>query len=254
MPYCFEAFLGLYDNTKKQKYLDVAHSIAQFVSKDIKEIPVSKVSSACSYSPLDSSKVMNASAYRANVLMEAYNRFGMSEFKEKAVKNINFVLENQRLDGSWLYAIENPHNAFIDNFHTCLVLKNLYKANVYLRSNEIHDAIIKGYNFYRKNLFTKSDIPRPYAILKRMQLVKTEMYDYAEGISLGILLKDTIPEAFSLAKKLAKDVYLFFQLTDGHFVSRIYRGGLRNIVPYIRWPQAQMFYALTVFLNNIEND
>jgi len=254
VPYCFEAFLSLYDNSKQQKYLDVAHSIAQFVSKDIKEIPVSKVSSACSYSPLDKSKVMNASAYRAYVLTEAFHRFGISEFKEKAVRNINFILENQRLDGSWLYAIENPHNAFIDNFHTCLVLKNLYKANVYLGNDEIHDAIEKGYNFYRKHLFTISDIPRPFAVLKRMQLVKIEMYDYAEGISLGILLKDKIPEALSLAKKLAKDVYLFFQLADGHFVTRIYKWGLRNTIPYIRWPQAQMFYAFTLLLNNIESD
>ena len=254
VPYCFEAFLSLYDITKEQKYLDVAHSISQFVSKDINETPVSNMSSACSYTPLDNSMVINANAYRAYVLTEAYSRFGISEFREKAEKNINFVLENQSSYGSWLYAVNNPNDAFVDNFHTCFVLKNLYKANVHFKSNEVHDAIIKGYNFYRKNLFTNNDIPKPFAVSTRIQLVQTEIYDYAEGISLGVLLKDEIPEAFELAKKLAQDVYLYFQIYDGHFVTRIYRGGLRNTVPYIRWPQAQMFLALTMLLNNIEND
>ena len=67
-----------------------------------------------------------------------------------------------------------------------------------------------------------------------MQLVQTEIYDYAEGISLGVLLKDEIPDAFKCAQKLALDVYSYFQLSDGHFLTRIYRGGLRNTVPYIR--------------------
>jgi len=254
VPYCFEAFLSLYDITKEQKYLDVAHSISQFVLKDINETVISDISSACSYSPIDNSMVVNANAYRAFCLMEAYNRFGVDEFKEKAVKNINFVLENQCIDGSWLYAVDNPQNAFIDNFHTCFVLKNLYKANVYLKSDKLHDAIIKGYNFYRKYLFANNNIPKPYALLRRIQFVQIEMYDYAEGISLGVLLKDEIPGAFELAKKLARDVHLYYQLPDGHFITRVNWGGLRNAVPYLRWPQSQMFFALTTLLSKMDND
>lgn len=253
-PYCFEAFLSLYDITKEQKYFDVAQSISQFVLRDLNETIISEESSACSYTPFDKSMVVNANTYRAFCLMEAYHRFGDDGLKVSAIKNINFVLENQRSDGSWLYAVDNDQDAFVDNFHTCFVLKNLYKANVYLKSNKVKDAIIKGYNFYRKNLFTNNNVPKPYAFLKRIQLVKIEMYDYAEGISLGILLKDEILEALELAKKLARDVYLYYQLPDGHFITRVYKGGLRNNDPYLRWPQAQMFFALTTLLKNMEND
>lgn len=254
VPYCFEAFLSLYDVTKEQKYLDVAYSISKFVSEDINDNPVSKLSSACSYSPLDNSMVINANAYRGFLLMEAYHRYGVYEFKEKAVRNINFVLENQNSDGSWLYAANNPNDAFVDNFHTCFILKNLYKANARLRGQDIHNAITKGYSFYRKNLFTNNAIPKPYAILKRFQLVQIEIYDYAEGISLGVLLKNEIPGAFEIAKKLARDVYLFYKLPDGHFTTRVYKYKLHNTVPYLRWPQAQMFFALTMLLSNAEND
>jgi len=254
VPYCFEAFLSLYDFTKEEKYLEVAHSISQFVLNDLNESVISDMSSACSYSPIDNGKIVNANAYRAFCLMEAYHRFGADGLKEKAVKNLNFVLDNQYIDGSWLYAVDNPHNAFVDNFHTCFILKNLYKANVYLKSSKVNNAIIKGYNFYRNNLFADKDVPKPYAILRRTQLVQVEMYDYAEGISLGVLLKDEIPGAFELAKKLVRDVYLYYQLPDGHFITRLNLGGLRNTVPYLRWPQSQMFFALTTLLNNIDND
>jgi len=253
-PYCFEAFLILYDITKEQKYFDVAQSISQFVLRDLNETVISDISSACSYTPFDKSMVVNANAYRAFCLMEAYHRFGTDRLKESAIKNINFVLENQRSDGSWLYAVDNDQDAFVDNFHTCFVLKNLYKANVYLKSNKVKDAIIKGYNFYRKNLFTNNNVPKPYSVLKRIQLVKIEMYDYTEAISLGVLLKNEIPEAFELAKKLAQNVHLDYQLPDGHFITRLNLVGLRNTVPYLRWPQAQMFYALTTLLKNMVND
>lgn len=254
VPYCFESFLSIYDITKERKYLDIAYSISQFALKDLNEIVMSDMSSACSYTPIDNSMVVNANAYRAFLLMEAYHRFGEYEFKQRAVKNINFVIENQRLDGSWLYAVKNHKDAFIDNFHTCFVLKNLYKANVYLKSSNVHDAIIKGYNFYLKNLFENNDFPKPYAVSRRIQFVQIEMYDYAEGISLGVLLKDEIPGAFELAKKLARDVYLYYQLPDGHFKTRVNWGGLCNSVPYLRWPQSQMFFALTTLLNKVDTD
>jgi hypothetical protein len=186
--------------------------------------------------------------------MEAYNRFGVDKYKEEAVKNINFVLENQCLDGSWFYAVDSSKDAFVDNFHTCFVLKNLYKSNVYLKSNKIREAIKKGYSFYRKNLFANNGDPKPFAVLKRIQLVRVELYDYAEAISLGVLLKDEIPGAFELAKKLALDVGLNYQLPDGHFMTRVNWGGLRNTVPYLRWPQAQMFFAFTMLLNTKESN
>lgn len=248
VPYCFEAFLYLYDVTRYRKYYDIAYSISRFASDDLNETFISDESSACSYSPLDNSMVINANTYRAFLLMEAYHRFEVAEYKAKAEKNINFVLENQRPDGSWLYAIGNPQDAFVDNFHTCFVLKNLYKANIHLKSGKITEAILKGYKFYRKNLFTDNDIPKPFAEVKRVQLVKIEMYDYAEGISLGVLLKDLIPESFELTQKLTNDVCSHYQLPDGHFLTRVSMGGLRNTVPYLRWPQAQMFYAFTEML------
>jgi hypothetical protein len=246
-PYCFEAFLSLYDTTRDPEYLAVARSSAEFASKDIKDTKINNLSSSCSYSPRDDSKVMNANAYRAFHLAESYRRFGEELHKEQALKNIQFILDSQRPDGSWLYAAENQHNAFVDNFHTCFVLKNLFKANRTLGLLSVQQSIERGYRFYRENLFDRTGWPKPFAAVSRVQVVKVESYDLAEGISLGILLRHDIPDALEWAEHLVRLACNYMQMKDGHFVTRINRGGIRNTVAYHRWPQAQMFHALSQF-------
>ena len=247
-PYCFEAFLALYDATQEASYLEIATSAARFVAKDMNETTTSGLASATSYSPLDRSQVVNASAYRAFTLYEAFSRFGEEEYRKKAMRNLYFVLECQRPEGSWLYAMENPKDAFIDHFHTCFVLKNLWKLNRRLKSDDVLAAIHKGHIFYRKHLFDTHGLPKPFATMSNLQLVKHEMYDFAEALLLESLVADEISGAYEFAHHLAKEIHDHFRLSDGHFVTRVNRFGLINTVPYLRWPQAQMFYALTMLL------
>jgi uncharacterized protein YyaL (SSP411 family) len=247
-PYCFEAFLALHDATGEQRYLDVAASIAEFVAFDLRDTPTGDRAAAGSYSPIDNSKVINASAYRAMVLFEAAARFGREEFREKAEGNLNFILQNQREDGSWLYGLDGPKSAFIDHFHTAFVLKNLFKLNERLGSVEVKESIRKGYAYYRKNLFDAANDPRSFTVAPRFQIVQLEMYNFAEAITLGALLRGEIPEAFELAYALAQRLGERHQLPDGHFVTRVFRGGLRHKFPFLRWPQAQLFYGLTNLL------
>ncbi len=244
-PYCFEAFISLYDATGEERYAEIARSIAKFVYTDLKDTPTGKDAAAGSYSPIDESKVVNASAYRAWVLFEAGARFNLPEYTEKAQRNLNFILQSQRGDGAWLYAFDAPGEDFIDHFHTCFVLKNLFKINLRLKNPAITEAIKKGYDYYRRELFASDGLPKSFAIQPRTQIVKLEMYNFAEAITLGALLRDSIPEAFTLAQKLATILREQHQLADGHFVTRVYRGGFRHTFPFLRWPQAQLFYSLT---------
>ncbi|MBZ5616786.1 MAG: hypothetical protein LAO23_22520 [Acidobacteriia bacterium] len=246
-PYCYETFTRLYDLTGDAHYLDVARSIATFVAEDIKDTPTGR-GAAASYTPHDHGKVVNASAYRAFVLFDAAQRFHHQEYFTKAQNNLRFVLDSQGSDGSWLYAIDNPPEAFIDNFHTCFVLKNLYKLNQHLRSPEVTESVRRGYGFYRAELFDEQDNPKSYAVAPRTEIVRLEMYNFAEAITLGTLLKDDIPGAFALANELAARLIHQYQRPAGYWITRVYRGGIRHSVPFLRWPQAQLFLALTNLL------
>jgi hypothetical protein len=318
-PYCFEVFAQLYDVTGDRSHLEIAASIARFVSNDLKDLPTGPDSAAGSYSPLDTKQVVNATAYRAFVLFDAASRFQDASYAEKARRNLNFILQSQRPDGSWLYSMNNPAEAFIDNFHTAFVLKNLYKiyqilvnreTAAFLPLNElegrarhsvravvepstaanafslspreeragrelergqpqnisspqplplfgerelklaltVRNAIQKGWEYYRQALFTPDGTPKSFAIEPRLQLAKLEVYNVAEAITLGSLLGNDVQGASDLAEILARRAITKYQLPDGYFITRTYFGGFRHTTPFLRWPQAQMFYALTNFL------
>ena len=142
-------------------------------------------------------------------------------------------------------AVNNPQDAFIDNFHTCFVLKNLFKTNLVFNDSRIIEAIRRGYTFYRDHLLNKDGLPRAFAKIERFNMVKIELYDYAEGINLGVLLKDEIDGAFQIAHGMAEKVISDYQLEDGHFVTRVNMFRQKHTVPFMRWPQAQIFCALT---------
>ena len=251
-PYCYEAFTRLFDLTGEANYLEVARSIVAFVFNDLNDSTTGDGAAASSYTPHDHSKVINASAYRAFVLFDAAERFHDESYRLKAQKNLQFILQSQRPDGSWLYAVDSPPQSFIDNLHTCFVLKNLFKINRHLQAKEVKQAVEDGYRYYRKALFDEVDNPKTYALAPRLEIVRLEMYNVAEAITLGTLLGPEIPEGFALATRLAMRLARQYQLPRGHWVTRIYRGGIRHTVPFLRWPQAQLFLAMTNLLLALE--
>jgi uncharacterized protein YyaL (SSP411 family) len=240
-PYGFDAFIELHEATGDERYRDVALSIAEFVARDIRDTLVGS-GRAASYAPFDDSQVINASAYRAACLADASALAG-GTYRAVAEANVRFVIEQQRSDGGWLYSANDPQDAFIDHFHTCFVLKGLYRAYRVLRAPGILAAVARGYEFYRRRLFYPDGRPRPFAESTWPRLTVLELYDYAEALNLALLLRHDLPteaQADELAQRLVGD----FQTGEGYFVTRISRGAVRNRVPYHRWAQAQAFCAL----------
>jgi hypothetical protein len=244
-PYCFYALLEMYQITHEEKYLSAAKSAARFAAYDLNEKKTSDFEISASYSPIDTNSVINANSYRAALLLKAGDLFDVLEYKEKAELNIRYVISNQNEDGSWFYS---PDSLFIDNFHTCFVLKNLYKSYLVCKDATILQSIRKGYKYYRRFLFRSDNTPIHFARARYPKFRKIEMYDYAEGISLGVLLKNDVKGALTFAEQLAEDLINKFQLDEGYFITRISTFGTRNKIPYLRWPQAQIFYALTNLL------
>lgn len=251
--YCFEAYMKLFELTKEERYLTIAHSIFNFSYKDLKDTPVDKDASSCSYSPIDNSQIINANAYRSYVLVKGSQLFTNKSALEKALSNIRFILSKQQSDGSWLYAVNDNRDHFIDNFHTCFVLKNLLKVNRLLNDDKIALVVKKGFDFYKKSLLSSDMSPVPFAKLSRINIVKKELYDYAEGISLCLEMQDVDADAQNIANMLVQDVVSKYQKKDGSYTTRVNIFNIRNNVPFLRWPQAQLFFALTKFILNNHN-
>ena len=242
-PYCFEAYIRLFEVTGDEQYRERAESIVKFALNDLNNIKRSSGAVASSYSPLDKSLVINASSYRAFVLIAGSFISSNPAVAELGEKLIQFVVEGQQADGSWPYALEEKGDDFVDHFHTCFVLKNLAKIYEMNRSELVWNAVEKGYAYYERELFDSHGLPKPFSEGGN-KLLKYNLYDFAEAINLGVLLRARIPRAFEKAAFVARETVNRFQLADGHFVTSVGRTGLTDKLAFIRWPQAQLFHSL----------
>ncbi len=247
-PYCFWAFKKYYEITKKPETLEILKSIADFASKDLKRLDLPNGTHCYSYSTIDNRLVINSNGYLAALLLDAYSLIKDESYKEVADTCIEFILSYQEEDGKWYYEPVGNRDRFVDNFHTCFVLKALYKCYQHTQRQDILTAVEKGYDYYRKHLIAKDNTPIHFAIQKHNKLRKYEMYDFAEGIKVGVLLKNEIDGSFDLAEKLASFLIRKHQLKDGHFVTRVTNLNTRHKMPFHRWPQSQIFNALCEML------
>ena len=191
-PYGFEAFAAASTDLGDPHDLEVVESVARFAAERIptEELGPGVVSAA--YTPEDDRRVINAVAYRAMILTVAGTRFRRDDWLAAAAGNVRFVLATQSPDGAWPYAVDG-HDAFVDNFHTCFVLKNLHKIWRRTGDEEVLAAIRLGYAFYKERLLDENGQPIPFHRRPRMTLFRRQLYDYAEGINLALLLRDVDP-------------------------------------------------------------
>jgi len=252
-PYAYEAFSYVHKIDGDKRWLDIMQSIAEHAAIDIKDRVISDKSATAGYNPMDTQGgVINASAYRAFLLIKAALDFGRDEYRQIAERNLNFVLENQQPNGSWYYAADGVRD-FVDHFHTCFVLKALAKIEALTGHEGCRAAIKRGTEYYEQNLFDEAGLPKPFARAPRLTVYRNELYDYAECINLGTLLKGRSAKLDQLTATTLQDLLTHWQKSDGSFRSRKLLLGWDN-VPMHRWAQAQLFRSLCFREYSFAND
>jgi hypothetical protein len=248
LPYIYEAFSSVYQIDQNNKWLDVMRSIAEHAANDYQDFEIEPGVASCAYSPASDDKggVINASAYRAALLMAASKQFADEAYKAQSERNVNFVLLMQQQNGSWLYASDSVRD-FVDHFHTCFVLKALAKIEKLTGHAGCCQAIDKGIDYYVNNLFDNQGLPKPFSKAPRLTVYKNELYDYAECINLCVLLHGRYPKLDVTLERVCKDLIGRWQKPDGSFRSRkLYMGW--DDVPMHRWAQSQIFRSLSFLL------
>jgi len=245
-PYCYEAFLQVFELTSQDEWKVVLESIARHAATDIKDFKTSENASSSSYTPFDVGGVINAAAYRAFLLTSASKVFCNEDYWKIAERNLNFVLENQNPDGSWFYAVDGVRD-FIDHYHTCFVMKALAKIHTLTGHPASLEALSKGVNYYLENLFSEDGLPKPFSKAPRLTVYKRELYDWAECINLCLLLRNRFPALERTLEKVVARIVKSWVKRDGSFRSRKLHLGWDN-VPMHRWGQSQMFRALAFYL------
>ena len=237
--YAYEFFAALAEATKEPKYTTYLEKIASHVANDFLEWRDGD-RLACSYSTKDKRKVVNANSYRMLMLLDAARRFQNDQYQEKGLATLRYVLSMQQPDGSWPYSEEER---FVDCYHTCFVLKNLYKSKGLADGlkEKVEGAIERGLRFYFAHLFYANGYPRPFAVKPRLVLHRYDSYDLAESIGLLSLLQIE-EDRLSLLIDFARNE---FQTKEGWFAFRKYAFVPLKGIPYMRYANSAMFLALT---------
>lgn len=251
-PYAFEAFLQVQQLQPRNDLKAILESIVRHVSNDIKDYKYSATADTCSYTPYDTGKVVNASAYRAFTLTSAGKFFGRNELLTLAERNINLVLETQKPDGAWPYAVDGVRD-FVDHFHTCFVMKALAKIYLLTGNERIRAALARGLDYYLKNLFSANGMPRPFSKAPRLTVYQCELYDCAECINLCLLLRRDFPQLETTLTTVITGILDNWVKPDGSFRSRKLILGWDN-VPMHRWAQSQMFRSLAFYVSQTKKN
>ena len=232
-------------------YLTAATGACRFILQELKRSDESDEEVCFSYTPLDRTRVFNASLLAGEALAAAGSVTGPKTWPDYALRSARYVVRRQRGDGSWAYGADS-YQSWADNFHTAFVLTSLVRilrdcapqlaADEATRA-EIEGAVARGYRFWREGFFLADGWPKYY------HRTAHPADAHSAGAALVALaeLRDREPDAAELARRVAS--WALRELRDPRGFFYYQKRRLRTVrTPYMRWSQAWMAYGMARIL------
>ncbi len=234
------ALIDAYEATKSSKYLDIAMSSTNFILKDLNRTKT-KDGFIFSYSPLDETRVYNASLLGSRLLSRIYYYTRNISLLDTTRESVIACTSAQQVDGSWVYGELEIQN-WIDSFHTGYNLECISEYQKYSKDNSFQENIDIGSDFYLKNFFLKDGTPKyyhdkvyPIDIHCPAQLIVT-LYHLNKLEKYNRLIEQVLK--WTISNMQNKKGYFYYQKRKYWSIK----------IPYMRWSQAFMFYALSYYL------
>lgn len=217
---------------------------ARFLASGLQITPVDRDAAALSYTAADRTRVVNVSALGARLLLRAARVGGEPELALLGGRLLRFVLEAQRPDGTWPYAVDKG-GAWMDSFHTGYVLESLVHARE--MGQPVPDgALSRGIEAYGRFFG-----PNGAARLTLPESSPLDAHSAAQGmITYGAIAQS---EAASDSRRHAARAAAFaiadwslralWVQGESHFAYRIARGW-RDEREFLRWVQGWMALAM----------
>ena len=245
--FCGEALFKAYEITKNQDYLNCALSSCDFIVNDLNRSSVNKNGFIFSYSPLDKSRVYNASLLGAKLLAVGNSYSKNNEWINLSKKATQTIINQQEPDGSWIYG-EHKVQKWKDSFHTGFNLECIWKVNKYLNYDSFKNSFSLGLKYYLDNFFFENKIPKYY---------NNKIYPIDIHSPAQLIATLSYTEQINKHKKLADRVLEWtidnMQLSNGIFIYQKKRF-FSSKTSYMRWAQAWMFRSLTEYLKTFKNE
>jgi hypothetical protein len=228
-----KAFIESYQTFGDENYLQTARKTCEFIINDLKRTHENADEICFSYSPIDETRVFNASLLACETLACVGKITGEFSLKNLAIRGANYVMNRQKADGSWSYGDEN-YQSWADNFHTAFNLMSLKRIATACETDRFDDSIKRGYEFWIDNFFESDGFPKYF----HNQKFPADCHSSAAAIvclcEFGNL---------ELAEKIAD--WTIDNLWDerGYFIYQ-QKKFYKIRIQYMRWTNSWMLYAL----------
>ncbi|MFD1017000.1 delta-aminolevulinic acid dehydratase [Winogradskyella rapida] len=240
-----DALIEAYEITKNDSYLDVAISASKFVLNDLNRSYNDEGDFTFSYSPIDKTQVYNAGLLGAKLLSLVY-KYTKDENLLVCAKSVaSYVCKKQNEDGSWAYGTL-PFHQWIDNFHTGYNLECLKIYQDVSDDFTFSSHIDKGMNYYLNTFFTEDGMSKYY----NNQTYPIDVHAPAQLV-VTLFRNHKIDQNKELVHRVLQWTIDNMQTRKGYFIYQK-RKLVSSKIPYIRWAQGWMFYALSFYNLNDE--
>ena len=243
-----EALLQAYDISRNEQLIKTATSASNFILNDLnKTYDEQGENYTLSYSPLDNTQVFNAGLLGAKTLVLIYQRTKEETLLIEARKIVSYACSKQKTDGSWAYGTL-PFHQWIDNFHTGYNLECICFYQKISGDKSFQKNLDNGLRYYLTEFFTDIGISKYYNN-------KTFPIDIHAPAQLIVTLSkmNLLQENIILADKVLSWTINNMQSSKGYFYYQKKKWTLFRI-PYIRWAQSWMFYALSYYVKSPQNE
>jgi rhamnogalacturonyl hydrolase YesR len=235
------ALLDAFEITSDERLLKAARSTCDFILTDLNRTYDDKGNFVFSYSKFDNSSVFNASLMGSRLLARVYSITGESHLKEEAKKSVKYVCNHQNLDGSWPYG-KLPFHQWIDSFHTGFNLECISDYTQYSSDLSFSNNIEKGFNYYVNTFFTPEGVSKYY----NTAIYPVDVHAPAQLV-ITICKLGKLRDSRELIQNVLDWTIENMQSDEGFFYYQI-RKHFKIRISYMRWSQAWMFYAMSVYL------
>ena len=237
-----EALLEAYKITGNKTCLKAAKTSVNFVMDDLNKSFDDKGNYTLSYSPIDKTQVYNAGLLGVKLMSLVYAFTRDESLLSESKKIVTYVCENQNVNGSWAYS-KLPYHQWIDSFHTGYNLECIFTYQKISNDKTFNTYYEKGLKYYVDNFFTNEGMPKYY----NTSIYPIDIHSPAQFF-VTIAKSDRKEEYKDLVSKVFNWTIDNMQSNNGSFYYQINKL-FTSKIPYIRWSQAWMLYAMSYYTN-----
>jgi hypothetical protein len=229
------------------EYLTAAREAGEFILRDLNRSAEEEGELCFSYTPLDRTRVFNASLLAGEALAATGALTGERELLKAALSAARYVVRRQRTDGAWAYGADS-YQAWADNFHTAFILTSLVRLRRSAAAagalderdeREFRAAEERGYGFWRESFFLADGWPRYY----HDRSYPADAHSAGAALVAFAELSADYPQALDAARLVARWAVRNLFDSRGFFYYQRRRFYTAR-TPYMRWSQGWMLYGL----------